>query len=308
MTDLDLIQIGVPHARDGCPVLQRVNAFVSAEGVPATLQYTFVDGAGDPLNLDTSFVSQSESDQASSSLEIRAEQVVLVKFREFLGYSNQRNEVTTMLGEIIDPSRGFVQVPIPDEVYAQCGIYQVDWGFIEENSLKCIQNTVLSVERSLFGHNTWGRVRTQGPPTLGEIRMWLWDNPRDNPLLGGDVEFSGEQILQAIAWPIEYYNSTNPPISIHYDTRNFPWRNAWFDAIKGRLYMMAADWYMRNRLKITGGGKELDPLNRSQEYMKVGMMYQQRWEDFTVKQKCMSNLRAGVGHVGSDYGRIWGIF
>lgn len=301
MRDLDVITPGV-DTRDGCPILRRVQAFISAEGVAATLKWTFVDGDGDPVNLDNSFSEVSDSSAAS---EAAAEQVILVKFREFLGTSTAADECTSVIGTIVDAVSGVVTAQIPENIYAQCGLYEVGWGFVLENQLKYVQMTALSVERSLFGFSTFNRVRTEGPPTLNEIRMHMMDNPGDNPLLMGDVEFTSSQILQAIGHPIEYFNGTNPPITQKFDTRNFPWRFAWFDAIKGQLFGFAADWYRRNRLQITGGGKSLDPLNREKEYLQAAQLYEERWREFTLKKKVERNLAACVSEIDSDYSQ-WG--
>lgn len=308
-TLLDVIEPGIPE-KDGCPVLRRVKAFVSDEGVAATLRYTFRHPrSGLPIDLDNAFVvAVSEAPSVTSeSLEPDDEDddVVLVKFREFTGSSTARDQCYTVEGVIVDAANGIVDCKIPTAVYHQSGIYTLSWGYVHEGSLKLTQNAVLSIERGLFGFDAVTRKRTEGPPTLGEIRMHMMDSDGTENTLLDDVEFDDEQILQAMVKPIQYFNETNPPLSVRFDTRNFPWKAHWVDAVKGYLLEIAAMHYRRNRLQVTGGGKTLDDKNKEAEYIREGRTLIAEWKDFVLRKKVEINMQACVGSVGSTYSSSW---
>lgn len=307
MSDLlDVIEPGIP-VKDGCPVLRRVKAFVSQEGVHATLRYTFRHPkTGLPIDFTTAFVTAvSESvGVTSESLEPVDEDTVLVKFREFTGVKTSQDQCYTVEGTIVDPEQGIVDCKIPTAVYAQSGIYTAGWGYVHEGKLKVTQNTILSVERSLFGFDFGSGPRTEGPPTLGEIRMHMMDDGLENSLLA-DVEFDDEQILLALVKPIQYFNETNPPLGIRFDTRNFPWKAHWVDAVKGYLLEIAAMNYRRNHLKITAGGKTLDDLDKETEYLREARQLIAEWKDFVLRKKVEINMAQCVGSIGSTYSSTW---
>ena len=65
--DLNVITPGIP-AMDGCPVLTRIKAFICQEGVNVTLEQTFRDRTGNPVDLFTpAEVSESGSIDFSDS-------------------------------------------------------------------------------------------------------------------------------------------------------------------------------------------------------------------------------------------------
>jgi hypothetical protein len=129
-------------------------------------------------------------------------------------------------------------------------------------------------------------------------------DPGENPLLR-DVEFSDDQIVQAMIRPIQFFNEAPPPLSRRFDSRNFPWKTAWLDAAAGYLYQYAAAYYRRNRLAVVGGGKTLDALNREAEYLRMSKEHLDRWQFFVTQKKMEINMRACIGVVGSDYGLEW---
>jgi len=300
---LDVIEPGIP-VKDGCPVLRRIKAFVSNEGVHATLRYTFRHRqTGLPIDFTTAFVTavSEPAGVTSESLEPVDADTVLVKFREFTGSSTAADECVTAEGKVVDPENGIVDCKIPVKVFSQSGIYTVGWGYVHDGQLKVTQNSMLSIERSLFGFDDASRYRTEGPPTLGEIRMAMMDDGLANSLLG-DVEFDDEQILLALVKPIQYFNETNPPLSQRWDTRNFPWKAHWVDAIKGYLLEIAAMNYRRERLQVTGGGKTLDDKNKEREYLGEAKQLIAEWKDFVLRKKVELNMAACVGSFGSTYG------
>lgn len=266
----------------------------------ATLQYTFLDAAGNPMDLTpTADVSESASDSDSAAAPDVA---VLLKVREFTGYRDDATQCWTVEGTLTDPANGVARAALPAQVYNQCGIYEAHWALVVDNARKLIRTSALSVERTLFGADVDGQVRTEGPPTLGEVRMMLMDNPGDNKLLMGEVEFDDDQLLQALAWPVRYFNEQPPPLHVRYTTRNFPWRAMWMDGVRAILYSMSSAWLTRQRLPITGGGKTVDPYVRADAYKQAAVEYRQRWEDAVLRKRIEINTVNGVASLGSAYG------
>lgn len=306
MPDLDIITAGIP-LKDGCPVLRRLKAFMSQEGVVATLEHIFRDNQGNPIDLTTAFtdnpISESAEGAVSESNE-PAEATVIAKFREYTGLLCQPRDTLVVEGTIVDPANGVIRARIPEAVYAQSGLYTVGFGYVRDSQLKFVQQTILSVERSLFGYGTPAGPHTSGCPTINEVRMHLADSdPAENSLLDA-VEFDDEQILLALVKPIEQFNEYPPTLTVQYNTTNFPWRSNWLDATCGYLYQFAAAFYRRNRLQITGGGKTLDDRNKEPEYLRIAQQHLATWKDFMLAKKIFLNARECVGSVGSLYGTM----
>lgn len=305
--DVTVVEPDAP-SRDGCPILRRTRAFVVDEGVPTTLRFGFRDRYGNAVSLAPAGLLAGVSDSlVSESLEGGGRSLTpIVKFREFVaGTSVRAPEVRTVSGVIGDVAGGVVDVALPSQVYGQSGIYQAAFGLVRGGKLASVQTALLSVERTLFGFNSPGRVRTEGPPTLNEVRMQAWDSdPADNPLLG-DVEFSDAQLLTALARPIQEFNESNPPLHQRFDSRNFPWKAAWISATIGYLHQFAANFYRRNNLNITAGGKQLNYLDRERQYMQAGGTMVAEWKDWMLRKKVELNSLGAVGYLGSEYGN-WG--
>ncbi len=299
VADMTVLRAGIP-LNDGCPILTRIKAFIGKEGVAQTIEYTFRDGIGNPIDFGcgTSEVSESSSASASASAD---ETVILVKFAEITGEGGPCGETYQAIGSITECETGTIRVKIPKQVYEQPGLYQVNFGYVVGLDVRLINESVLSVEPSLFNAVARRAVDGAGPPTIQQIRMQMWDSSgADNPRLD-DVEFSDDQIVQAILKPLQYFNETNPPINFRASTRQFPWRGNWIDATIGYLHQFAAAYYRRNRLPITGGGKQLDEWGREQEYLRAAQMMLAEYKDWVLRKKTEINMAACVGTFGSSY-------
>ena len=300
LDELSIIQPGIP-VKDGCRVLRRIKTFLTQAGVASTLEYTFRDAYGNPINLAPT-LAESESQAVGDE---PADQVLL-KVQEFtaIGVGCQ-TPIIPVEGVIADPVNGVVRARLPKPVTFQSGLYRLSWGFIRDCELRVAQEGLLSVERSLWGVGPNGTIG-DGPPTINELRMMIADSdPAENVLLD-DVEFSDDQIVLALVKPIQYFNEALPPLGRLFDTRDFPWKSHWLDAAIGHLHEIAAAKYRRNKLNVAAGGMSINDLDREREYLTQAARREADWKTFTASKKLELNMQQCVGGVGSTYGgRHW---
>lgn len=317
MSELEVITAGIP-AKDNCPVLTRIKAFLVQEGTAPYLEYVFrsrdgrpldLRGAADPvpgpsLSSDTSGASTSStaSQSSTSSQAAPAEDAVLVRIREAIGIgADDSQRIWRVAGIITDAANGVVRAKLGASLCGQSGLYQMDWAFVRNSDVVLINNTLLSIEPTLFGAGNNLRPHTLGCPTIQEIRMQMVDSaPAENSLLD-DVEFGDDQILQAIVKPVQYFNQQPPPLGYFYNTTNFPWKQAWIDATIGYLMGFAAATYRRNRLGGSAAGINIDDMNKENEYLREAERRGREWKDFVLQKKVELNMQQGAGGIGSPY-------
>lgn len=304
--DLNVITPGIP-AMDGCPVLTRIKAFICQEGVNVTLEQTFRDRTGNPVDLFTpAEVSESGSiDFSDSDNDDSLNTQVILRIAEFSGFNQGPQNIKVSEGSVIDATNGVVRAPIPSSIYGQSGIYRLSWALVREGDIVLINDGLLSVERSLFGFNTPGYTHTDGPPTINELRMSIVDSsPVENQYLLDDLEFSDEQLTIALTKPLADFNDMPPRIRLRFDSRNFPWKQEWLSAASGYLYQMAAAHYRRNKANLQGGGQLVGDKDKEREYLAAYQMHKQQWDEFRQLKKLQISMHECAGSYGSDYGSV----
>jgi hypothetical protein len=299
-TDL-VVRAGLPKV-DGCPVVLRTKGFLVEQGTDTTIEHVVRDRNGRPFDLSAYATSSSGSDSGSSSSPTPS---ALVRIREPLSSRSARATLQLEV-DIVDPAAGTVRVDLPAAALGTAGIFQMAFGFLPAGAVSpnLTDHALLSIEKSLWG--PLDQNPNAGPPTLREIRLDLWDADRRENLRIDTVEFSDEQIIQAIIDPIRQWNETPPPIAA-YTTARFPYHLAWRNAVVGRLLQNAAHHYRRNRQKVEGGGLQDDDLNREPEYAAAGKARLDEWDLFIRTKKAELNFAAGWGTVHSDYAFLWPI-
>lgn len=307
MPQAPIITAGIPE-KDRCPVLTRIKAFIGTQGVCSQLEYVFRDRQGNPINLLTALGLQepvSISTGVSVSDSIPSSQgVVRLRVKEYLGTGRSpiRNPLWEMTGEFVDPERGVVRAPLNAAIVEHPGIYSLGWGVADENGqLLAVNDGLLSIERSLFAAKIKTVLANLGPPTLNEIRMTIADSSPAENLLLDDLEFGDEQIMLAVALPIQFFNDRPPPLGFEYTTRNFPFRSEWFSAIQAQLYKIAAAGYRRNRLPYTAGGVTISDQDKEKEYLGAYQMLWEDWKNFVMNKKVSMNAQQMFGQVLSPY-------
>ena len=277
--DRPIITAALPEI-DDCTLFQRTKVFIIDKGVQATLEHVWRDRNGEVKDLN---------DYVGHRLAVRS--------REGIGVG--RAHVYETEAVITDPDNGIVQAPTVPEFTAKAGIYILQWGiFDDEDCAILTDSSLLIVERSLFGIHY---DEPQGPPRFQEIRMAMYDTPGDNFLLSR-VEFSDDQLAEALLRPVRFWNEVPPPIRPLIDTTNFPYQEHWLKGTKAHLMTMAAHNYRREHLPYNAGGVAVDDKNKEQEYMRYAMELKNEYEEFVKLKKMQINTGLCVGVVQSEYG------
>ncbi len=288
-----VVKPGVPTI-DGCPILTRLSAYVVSQGVPAVLEHTFVDRLGIALDL-SSYLAAGAPQPGDGS--------VVLRVKEWLGTGPQANTnpIWEMTGTTEDPSAGVVQAALSADTVEQAGIYEASWAVRNAAGVPVLVNqSILSVERSLFPQSLELLYSNYGPPTLQEVRMAIMDSSANENQLLDDIEFKDEQILLALAAPVRYWNESPPPIET-YTTRSFPFRGAWLSGVSAQLHLMAANNYRRNLLNHSAGGISVNDKAKEREYLAEGQRLWQEYQKWCVNKKVECNLKRFCGQAISQY-------
>lgn len=286
--------------RDGCPVLGKSRMVVVAKGQCATVRWALRDRQGQAVSLVTCLecpggeVIDPTSSSSSSLADCEPGQI-LARFDDALGVSPV---ILQIVGTAYDLQAGVVDIPLSEDLVAVPGIYRMEIGITNGSQLIFSELGYLSVERGLFGDTT-PTYQQIGPPTLQEIRTQLRDTLLENDLLGA-AEFSDLELIHSILRPIQEWNETPPPVAV-LNAGNFPFRNAWMNAIVANCLMIAAHWYERNRLPASHGGITVDDRNKANPYLLVAQMLRKEWKEFVQHKKIQINVERASGTVGSSY-------
>lgn len=303
---MTVTRAGIPEI-DSCPILTRLKAFLVDQGVTTTLEHTFRDRTGNPVDLSSWLVSTAGSESSSSSASESSPGpagTVKLRTKEWLGVgcSPTNNPVYDAFGEAVDAEAGVVRVTLDAEMVEHAGIYEMNWAVLDENSRPVVLDRgLLSVERSMFALSPVVQSRDLGPPTIQEVRMRLMDSMSTENQLLDDVEFKDEQILLAMSEPVRLWNESPPPLGRHYTTRNFPYRGSWILGVLAQLHLTAANHYRRNRLQHTAGGTMIDDKNKEREYMMEGQRLWEEYRGWMLTKKVELNLKSFSGTSLSTY-------
>jgi hypothetical protein len=288
-----LLQEAPAPTRDGCPVRSRRRHVPVQQGVCGTVIWTMRTPEGRVVNLTNCLTLDSLSgDSLSGSLSESSDRSLAVRFRG----CDRGCVVAEVTATVLDAATGRVQFEIPEEVCQNPGIYQFQVAVLDGNRPLFIDTGLLSIEASL-----WGDEQRQGSLTIGEIRNHLRDYAAENSLLG-EVEFTDDEILDAIGWPVRQWNETPPPIGT-FSCNNFPFRFHWRNAVVGQLLKTAAHSYLRNKLQTASGGLSVDDKNKNAEYLQFAMLYEQEWKEFIKHKKAQINAGMFMGSIGGM--RTW---
>lgn len=280
----------VTATTDGCPAIDRLKAFRVDEGSTGILEHTFLGNDGTPADL-----THTPPDVLPEGYQTPK---ILVRFREESGLSGYPGATYEVEANITDDANGVYQVAIPPEVTCASGISRVSSAYVDsEGNIAKIQNSLLSVEPSLFGDVNFDPMHAMGMPSLAELRMRLMDHASSNSLLD-DVEFDDDYIIAAMTRPIQEFHNSPPPLSTVYTTRTFPWRDEWMNATIGYLLQGATHYYRRNRLTVAGAGLSDDKNNREAEYMRASQLLITQWRDWMARMKYSLNSQAVFGSLG----------
>jgi len=234
---------------DGVANVQKLSAFSTQQGQPATLEWTVRDPTGCAVNLTT------------------CGGPVVLRLREALSIGHPSSFGVEIPTDPVDPANGVVQVTLTPAAVAYPGISRGEFGVFDAANVLLFTNPFLLI----VNRSQWASEQTLlGPPSLPEVRLHMRDSsPADNLWLGVQ-EFDDAEIAYAITRPIEYWNEAPPPLDFNFNTSNFPWRYNWLNGAVATLYEMASLHYARTHMQYSAGGVQIDDKNRAQEYAKIG--------------------------------------
>jgi len=294
-----IVRAGIPEM-DDCKILTRLKAFIVDQGVCATLEHTFRDRLGRPVNLSNWLTGSSASASASSSAQAPAG-AIKVRVKEWLGDAPDagRNPVWDIDGVAADPVGGIVRVTLEDTLVERAGIYELSFAVVNTAGRPlAVDRGLLSVEKSLFPVDLRYAREELGPPTIQEVRMRLMDSSRNENLLLDDVEFKDEQILMALWEPIRLWNETPPPIQ-RFTTKTFPYRGAWVSGVLAQLHLMMANHFRRNTFRGAAGGTS--DKDKEREYLAEGTRLWQEYTAWLHNKKIELNVKLFAGASISSY-------
>lgn len=296
---MDIVQAVVPH-KDGCPVLTRLAAFVIDQNVSCFLEHKLRKRDGTPRRLRISCPDSgsSLSSLSESSLSEPCEESnfhVRAKWSTWTVY--EPSQPVDVNVNVVDPDKGLVRLLADSNLTKRPGLFRIEWGvFNDKNELVAVDHSLVSVEFNSFG----GEIPDIRPPTIKELQMWVMDSAPNENFLLDDVEFTPDQILLALAWPIEFWNEVPPNVG-RFSSANFPFRNIWMLGTVSKLYEMAAHHYRRNYLPTQGGGITVPDKAKEEPYLRESVRLRQEFESLLYAKKLEINLDRCHGVLFSPY-------
>jgi hypothetical protein len=142
-------------------------------------------------------------------------------------------------------------------------------------------------------------------PSLEDVRRKLDDFVSKNDLLQ-QVEFSSDDIVNAMIRPVSLFNSTPPKLKRRtFTVATFPYYDEWVLGTASELLRIAAFHYTRNKLLSQHGGISGDEKQRDRDYLQLSELYRREYKNWIYLEKDTWNGRydQGFGTLHSPY--LW---
>lgn len=298
---LDLVSPNIT-ALYGTPLPTKRRAIYVNQAQFVDIQFQFLDTAGNPVDIDEycDFPAGSQVPQGAQGVQAPCIPDIKVRLREVIALNLKIYEVTCL---IIDAAIGLVQFTVPAAIVKNPGVYLAEFAvFLPDLDVMSFTNKCyLWVDRGLFGTPLHPHA---GPPTLDEVRLYVRDNAPEENLLLDDFEFDLAEICQSTENGVRYWNESQPPIRLVYDTTTYFIRDKWLTYIAGHMFICASHRFRRNQLAYQAGGIAIDDQNKYQMYMQTGMAMQQDYKEWVKQKKVQLNCEAAITGTGSPYGSL----
>ncbi len=293
----------------GIELPTKKRAWNISQGTVTTINFQFLDSIGNPVDLS---VYCEAGSQCIPSILLRIREVIAL----------DPNKITEIVCDIVDAEQGIITADIPVTLSDDPGVYNAEFGVFMPGDtfslsrprrskrfrlatavgdLAFTNQAYLWVNRGLFGNPMFPNA---GPPTIDEVRLAIRDNaPEENRLLD-ELEFDLTELCYATEMGVRYWNESQPPINVVFDTRNYAVRDKWIRYITGQLLVTAAHRFRRNHLPYQAGGIAIDDQNKFQIYDQSGMMLMQEYKEWVKLKKVQINCMAAITSTGSSYSAI----
>jgi hypothetical protein len=286
----------------GCIPFDKSNTFVITGGAPASLIYQIRNSDGTPVDLSSFFPTENPEE---------GENGFFVRFA-VADKSSVANRYET--AQIIDLKQGKIQIELPDYVYNIPCIYLFHVSIANKKTFPVTRKAiyiapgrgVVLVEWSVFmTHLERCHYPHRVVPSLEDVRRKLDDFTSKNDLLQ-QVEFSADDIVNAMIRPVSLFNSTPPKLKRYtFTVASFPYYDEWVIGTAGELLRIAAIHYVRNKLMSQHGGIAGDEKQRDRDYLQLAQLYQHEYQNWVCLEKDTLNSRydQGFGTLHSPY--LW---
>lgn len=274
---------------NGTCIPTKKRAILAQQNALGNLELQLLNQDGNPINL------------TSCGFEPGGDGVIRFAFKESV--SNSPDCITYEDGIVVDATVGKVQVTIPATCLSLPLVLDGDVGVYlsdpDDDGVLAFRNPFyIWVDRSLFTTQTEG---LPGLPSLDDIRIFLRDNGPAENLLIRDFEYDLAEFCQGAVAAVRYWNESQPPIELFYNTSTFPLRNAWVDYIGGYVMQVASRRFLRNHLSYQAGGMAIDDQNKFKEYIQLGEKLMADFRELVKLKKAEINAMAAITSSGSPY-------
>jgi hypothetical protein len=138
--------------------------------------------------------------------------------------------------------------------------------------------------------------------TLGQVTRFLRDHPSYNILLD-DVQFSEEDVNDAIHFATEQYNAMTPVTQ--YTKDNFP--NDYVLLIGTAAHLMRSEGFLQIRNQLTYNDGDVNPIGVDDKFAAYNGLREAlaaEWQNTARMMKTQMNMEQGYGSLSSGYARI----
>lgn len=230
-----------------------------------------------------------KEDPGESSAHIKLDKTWKVKF---LCKSSPESHVIRINKDcaIIEPLAGKIRLQLGPDDLKYLGLW---W-----SAIQLYDNEDILIEQFPCWLMTQQRLDSKSKikqPTVADIRSFIYDRcPEDNRLLGA-TQFTDDQIMQAMSYPVDEWNSI-PPGICYFTTVTFPWKTQWIKATAAYLLKSAAINQFRNNATYQAGTVNVNDSDKGQVYQQIGEALYKEWKDWAWAKKREINIQLGWGY------------
>lgn len=192
----------------------------------------------------------------------------------------------------------------PEQVNSNNGVWFAEFKAYENDILRQDWRSYLCIRKGMDGSSN------QQPNTITamDVRLALMDvSPEANQLID-DLEFSDVLIYAAVQRCIDEWEETPPGLSVHFNSKTFPYREHLIKGVVGYLMQQIAYKYTRNRMQYNASGIQLDQNDKGPQYAQLATQARDEWLRFVAAKKSELNMGECFGTVDIPYfgGIEWG--
>ena len=256
----------------GCVPADKSNTVIIDGGSPSTVVYTIRDASGNPVDLSKFF---NENDPGGED----DPNGVFVRFTIADESAVFKHNVQAY---VLDAVNGKIQYDIPEQIYDIPCIYHFYTAVANKDKFLSSGKTLYSapnkgrllVEWTPFViHGSKCAMKHRVVPSIEDVRRKLDDWSSKNNLLN-QVEYSADDVVNALIWPVREFNETPPRLRrYNYSLADFPYFEQWVLGAASELLRLSVIHYTRNKLLSSHGGITGDEKNRDTQYLQLAMLW-----------------------------------